>query len=276
MTALNIQLSNEQNKLVEDNLKLVYYFARKICTNPQSLDDCIQEGCLGLIRAAQYYDESRNVKFSTFAGFEIKCAIRSYLYRNKIIRIPENYSKQINLFKEEVKKAESNLGRTLTQLELKKISNDLNLPDQVVNQITNSTLSLNNTISTSEGDSLEYLQTLPDTEINIENEVEAKELLNVIKDFTKCVNSRNPKYVSIFEDYLGEIIEAALCCDESKKRLLNIVRKYHPEFVALENDSAETVAYKAKRLDSYYQSAREFCIRNIKNLQKYILEAEYI
>ena len=265
MTALNIQLSNEQNKLVEDNLKLVYYFARKICTNPQSLDDCIQEGCLGLIRAAQYYDESRNVKFSTFAGFEIKCAIRSYLYRNKIIRIPENYSKQINLFKAEVKKAEANLGRTLTQLELKRISNDLNLSDEVVNQITNSTLSLNNTISTSEGDTLEYLQTLPDKETNIENDVEAKELLNVIKDFTKCVNS-----------YLGEIIEAALCCDESKKRLLNIVRKYHPEFVALENDSAETLAYKAKRLDSYYQSAREFCIRNIKNLQNYLLEAEYM
>ena len=276
MSALNIQLSNEQHKLVEDNLKLVYYFARKICTNPQNLDDCIQEGCLGLIRAAQYYDESRNVKFSTFAGFEIKCAIRSYLYRNKIIRIPENYSKQINLYKEEVKKAESSLSRNLTQLELKKISNKFSLPDQVVNQITNSTLSLNNTISNSEGDTLEYLQTLPDMETNIENDFEVKELLTIIKDFTQCVNSRNPKYVSIFEDYLGEIVEAALCCDESKKRLLNIVRKYHPEFVALENDTEEVLKYKAKRLDSYYQSAREFCIRNIKNLQKYLVEAEYI
>jgi RNA polymerase primary sigma factor len=78
-----------RDKLVESNLRLVVKIARQFATQDVALIDLIQEGNLGLIRAAQKYDHARNVRFSTYASWWIKQAItRSLANKRRAIRIP--------------------------------------------------------------------------------------------------------------------------------------------------------------------------------------------
>jgi RNA polymerase sigma-32 factor len=70
-------------RLVNGNLRLVVKIARGFWrSNQASLADLIQEGNLGLVRAAEKYDPLKNVKFSYYASFWIKAYIQKYLMNN--------------------------------------------------------------------------------------------------------------------------------------------------------------------------------------------------
>lgn len=78
-----------RQKLIESNLRLVVKIAKAFVTNDVPLLDLIQEGNLGLIRAAQKYDYAKNVRFSTYANWWIKQAItRSLANKRRAIRLP--------------------------------------------------------------------------------------------------------------------------------------------------------------------------------------------
>jgi len=64
-----------QQKLIEDNINLVYFTINTYCPNAITDDDIIQSGMVGLCKAAETWDESKSV-FSTYA---IRC-IRNEIY----------------------------------------------------------------------------------------------------------------------------------------------------------------------------------------------------
>jgi RNA polymerase sigma factor, sigma-70 family len=75
--------------LIESNLRLVVTIARKYATPDLPLLDIIQEGNLGLITAAQKYEFSYNVRFSTYACWWIQQAItRAIANKRRMIRLP--------------------------------------------------------------------------------------------------------------------------------------------------------------------------------------------
>ena len=75
--------------LIESNLRLVVKIAKGYVTNDTSLLDLIQDGNLGLLKAATKFDYRRNVRFSTYAAWWIKQAItRSLANRRRCIRLP--------------------------------------------------------------------------------------------------------------------------------------------------------------------------------------------
>ncbi len=77
------------SRLVEANLRLVVKIAKAFMTSDLSLLDLIQEGNLGLMRAASKFDYRRNVRFSTYASWWIKQAIvRSLSNKRRAIRLP--------------------------------------------------------------------------------------------------------------------------------------------------------------------------------------------
>ncbi len=76
-------------RLIQSNLRLVIKIARGYQRRGMSLDDLIGEGNLGLIRAAEEYDPSFGTRFSTYAAYWIKQAIRSALTNtSSTIRLP--------------------------------------------------------------------------------------------------------------------------------------------------------------------------------------------
>lgn len=70
----------ERNKLVEENINLVYYVVNRYFNNYGDKEEFISEGSIGLIRAAEKYDKTKKIKFSTFACRCIYNEISRYLY----------------------------------------------------------------------------------------------------------------------------------------------------------------------------------------------------
>ena len=86
-----IQAGDEEahRNLIEANLRLVVKIAKNFVTTDLSLMDLIQEGNLGLIKAASKYDYRKNVRFSTYASWWIKQSIvRSLSNKRRAIRLP--------------------------------------------------------------------------------------------------------------------------------------------------------------------------------------------
>lgn len=78
-----------RDKLVTAHLKMVVPVARKFLGYGVPLDDLIQEGNLGLIRAAEKFDLSAGTRFSTYAWFWVRAAIKDYACDNSsTVRIP--------------------------------------------------------------------------------------------------------------------------------------------------------------------------------------------
>ena len=78
-----------RKKLAESNLRLVVYIAKKQKGHNIPLEDLIQEGNLGLLKAIERFDWKKGFRFSTYATWWIKQAISQYvLKRKKIIRLP--------------------------------------------------------------------------------------------------------------------------------------------------------------------------------------------
>ena len=78
-----------KQKLIEANLRLVVKISKAYVTSDVPLLDLVQEGNLGLIKAASKYDYRKNVRFSTYAAWWIKQAIvRSLSNKRRAIRLP--------------------------------------------------------------------------------------------------------------------------------------------------------------------------------------------
>ena len=79
-----------RNRLVEGNLRLVVSIARPYRGMGLSLDDLISEGNMGLMRAVRGYNLNRGTKFSSYAPFWIRAAIRQAVSRQaRQVRLPD-------------------------------------------------------------------------------------------------------------------------------------------------------------------------------------------
>ncbi len=110
----------EREQCVLDNINLVRYIASKYYTESIGIEyeDLVSYGTMGLIDAANKYEDDRNCKFSTFASMKIKAFIideirrRSPVSRNDVANISKyNYA---------VKELQNNLFREPTELEISK------------------------------------------------------------------------------------------------------------------------------------------------------------
>ena len=76
-----------REKLINGNLRLILSVIQRFTGRGENLDDLFQVGCIGLIKAIDNFDDSHNVRFSTYAVPMIIGEIRRYLRDNNSIRV---------------------------------------------------------------------------------------------------------------------------------------------------------------------------------------------
>lgn len=162
-------------KLLEHNTALVWSRARNFkAKHPASadLDDLVQEGYLGLLRAASKYDPKRGNKFSTVAYYWIDQAIaRSVSKTGRLIRLPENREQDFfNIMKIRFLYEDSALSpKEIDELamdELKLSQNDFNN----ILQAAATPTSLSRRIGSSDSGAKELIDYIADTEVEDSSE----------------------------------------------------------------------------------------------------------
>lgn len=131
--ALN-KMDEGRNQMIEANLILVFYFARKYYMHQGlELPDLIQEGNIGLIKAVERFDYRRGFRFSTYATWWIRQSItRAIADQARLIRVPVHMVDQINKISQVREEIEL---RTGSVADIYSIAAHLSIPSRRVSKV---------------------------------------------------------------------------------------------------------------------------------------------
>ncbi|MEE9441649.1 MAG: sigma-70 family RNA polymerase sigma factor [candidate division Zixibacteria bacterium] len=208
-------------KLTKANLRFVVSVAKNYQNQGLSLADLINEGNIGLIKAAKRFDETRGFKFISYAVWWIRQAILQALAeQSRIVRLPLNRVGTLHKIGKVSSRLEQTYGRNPSPEEIAK---KLELSENEVSdtlKISNTHLSLDQPFSVSEDNSLidiledEY-QPGPD---------EALLDMSLRVEIDKALDTLTPREAEVINLYFGLNAEKALTLEEIGTRF-NLTRE---------------------------------------------------
>ena len=133
--AQQIKAGNKEalDKLVKANLRFVVSVAKQYQNQGLGLQDLINEGNLGLIKAAKRFDETRGFKFISYAVWWIRQSISHAIAdQSRIVRLPVNQLGAVNRIKKEISRLEQVYNRPPT---IEEIAEVIDLPPDKIAEI---------------------------------------------------------------------------------------------------------------------------------------------
>lgn len=175
-----------KEKIVEGNIKLVISIVNKLKINRNLYEDAFQMGVIGLMKAIENFDFTKEVKFSTYATYIIQGSVKRYIYENNIIKIGRDLT--YNLFK--IKKIQENFLIThKKEANIKELSEILNLQEKEVKealQLDNNLISIDETLNNDDTNKkITVENTLIDPKNNIEFWMENEQIREAINTLEK-------------------------------------------------------------------------------------------
>jgi len=186
------------DKLVRSNLRFVVSVAKKYQNQGVSLSDLINEGNLGLIRAAHKFDETKGIKFISYAVWWIRQAILQALAeQSRIVRVPLNRAGTLHRIGKRSSALQQELGREPT---VEEIAEGMDISEEEVAKtlsISQSHLSLDAPLTPGEDNKL--LDYLPDTQnAGPDQETFERALTDSIEEVLGTLKDREAKILRLY------------------------------------------------------------------------------
>jgi RNA polymerase primary sigma factor len=189
-----------KQKLVKANLRFVVSVARNYENQGMELSDLINEGNLGLIRAASRYDPKKNFKFISYAVWWIRQGILQALAENsRIVKMPLNQVQKIHTARKAEHKLEQRLGRSPNMAE---ISDETGLDIETLNEVFMSDrghVSFDTPIKDMSGErDLKFGDMLEDDSYRADASTDEISLKEEVEDSMKNLNRREKEIVKMY------------------------------------------------------------------------------
>jgi RNA polymerase primary sigma factor len=178
-----LERQKAKEKLVQSNLRLVVSIAKRYIGQGVLFMDLVQEGSLGLIKAAEKFDYKKNFKFSTYATWWIKqTIIRAISNHSRTIRIPVHMLDKIRKYKQVCSEIAGNDALEIDDKTISKLSGfDLKKIEEIKNALKKEPISLE-TIVTDDLCIQDYVEdtTYISPENQTQNKLQRKDVIKLI------------------------------------------------------------------------------------------------
>ncbi|HEX9650034.1 MAG TPA: RNA polymerase sigma factor RpoD/SigA [Cyclobacteriaceae bacterium] len=216
-------------KLIKSNLRFVVSVAKQYQSNHMTLGDLINEGNVGLIKAATRFDETRGFKFISYAVWWIRQSIMQALAeQSRMVRLPLNRISSINKISKASSQLEQVLERDPTAEELAEVLDSI--PDEIRNNmmISKRQISVDAPFVTGEENGL--LEVIINTEIeNPDSGLMRESLRQEIQHVLATLTERESKVLTMFYGLNGKsslsLQEIADTFDLTRERVRQIKEK---------------------------------------------------
>lgn len=216
------------DKLTKANLRFVVSVAKQYQNQGLSLSDLINEGNMGLIKAAEKFDETRGFKFISYAVWWIRQSIlQAIAEKSKMIKLPLNQVGTVNKISHASSKFEQQFERRPS---LNEIADTLDLPEEKIEEAINASgraVSVDAPLSDNEGNSL--IDVIPNDSIPDTDEEMLMESLR--EEISRALNFLDDRERVVIESYFGigqpelTLEEIAHKCGLTRERVRQIREK---------------------------------------------------
>jgi RNA polymerase primary sigma factor len=190
------------NKLIQANLKFVVKIATRFQNRGLSLAELISEGNIGLIKAIEKFDPSKDIKLISYAIWWIKQRIMlAVSEKSSLIRVPMGKSSQANKLKAVSERVFSMTGQTPTDADLVELMEmDEKAIDQLRGQM-HDTLSIDDFVSNNPNQEVNISDNLEDKDVSDPQTLYYRERMH--DKLANAINRLEPREADIIRTYYG-------------------------------------------------------------------------